>query len=309
MLADLGTGPFTISQVMASGATRGQVRAALRAGRWQRLWAGVYAHAALEPTLAARAVGLRLRYPAAVVSHGSAAALHRFCVLGEQEAGAPLHVTLPPGHPPVRRPGLVVHRRVLERAETAQLRGLLVHRRPRQRAAVATLPLAVTDAYRTSLDLACSLPRLEAVMSVDSALHHERCEREHLLWRFSLLPPGRGRGRARQVLALCRHGAQSPQETRLRLLAHDAGLPEPVLQLPIATAGGVVRADLGWPAARVAAEYDGFAPHSGRTQFVRDRRRWRWLRESGWEVLPYTFEDLVGDPARVAAELRAAILR
>lgn len=90
---------------------------------------------------------------------------------------------------------------------------------------------------------------------------------------------------ARQVLALCREGVDSPQETALRLLVVRASLPEPVIQCPVPLAGRVVaRLDLGWPDARVGCEYDG-AVHHGPEQVRRDLRRHNLLREAGWVVL------------------------
>ncbi|STZ41571.1 cullin, a subunit of E3 ubiquitin ligase [Mycolicibacterium gilvum] len=69
----------------------------------------------------------------------------------------------------------------------------------------------------------------------------------------------RGLRRLRTVLSLVDGGAESPQETRLRLVLVRRGLPRPVTQVPVTDSRGRVvrRIDLGWPCYRVGVEYDG----------------------------------------------------
>jgi hypothetical protein len=53
--------------------------------------------------------------------------------------------------------------------------------------------------------------------------------------------------------------AESPQETRLRLLLVRSGFPRPVTQIPVRNDRGRVvrRIDMGWPDRMVGVEYDG----------------------------------------------------
>lgn len=53
-------------------------------------------------------------------------------------------------------------------------------------------------------------------------------------------------------------GAQSPYETRTRLVLLAAGLPRPDTQLVVRDRGRfVARLDMGWAAWKVAVEFDG----------------------------------------------------
>ncbi|WP_336923739.1 DUF559 domain-containing protein [Aquipuribacter sp. SD81] len=124
-----------------------------------------------------------------------------------------------------------------------------------------------------------------------------------------------GRGRrgvrtARRALPLLDGRAESPPESVLRLLVHEAGLPRPVPQLVVTGPDGraVARVDLGWPDQRVAVEYDG-RHHMEAGQWQRDLRRRERLEELGWRVVVVTREDLAHDPLGTAARVRRALTR
>lgn len=117
---------------------------------------------------------------------------------------------------------------------------------------------------------------------------------------------GPGSRRARQACALADGLAESPQETRLRLLLHDSGLPMPTAQYRVQDATGVVaRVDFGWPAQRLALEYDGLW-HAEPGQFARDRQRLNRLTAAGWRVVFVTAADL-HQPTRLIARIVAAL--
>ena len=118
---------------------------------------------------------------------------------------------------------------------------------------------------------------------------------------------GPGSARARRACALADGLAESPQETRLRLTLQRSGLPAPVAQYRVRDGDRVVaRVDFGWPARKVALEYDGLW-HGESGQFAKDRRRLNRLTAAGWRVIFVTAADL-HDPegllARIAAALR-----
>ena len=104
---------------------------------------------------------------------------------------------------------------------------------------------------------------------------------------------GAGSAQARQVATLADGLAESPQETRLRLLLHRSGLPAPVAQHVVRDDAGrfVARVDFAWPGLRVALEYDGLW-HAEDGQFAKDRERLNRLREAGWVVVFVTAADL-----------------
>ena len=102
--------------------------------------------------------------------------------------------------------------------------------------------------------------------------------------------------------------AESPMESVLRWLLHDAGLPAPDLQYVVRDGAGdfLGRADLAWPEQRVLVEFDGDV-HRDRDVFVNDLRRQNRLVAAGWTVLRFTSADVLGRTDEVIAEIRRAL--
>ena len=117
------------------------------------------------------------------------------------------------------------------------------------------------------------------------------------------LPSCQGSAQARRVVTLADGTAESPQETRLRLLLGRSGLPAPVAQFRVFdNEGFVARVDFAYPELKIAVEYDGLW-HGERRAFVSDRRRLNRLAAAGWTVLHVTADDM-RYPERLAARLR-----
>ncbi len=70
---------------------------------------------------------------------------------------------------------------------------------------------------------------------------------------------------------------------------------------------GVV--DLLFEQARLIVEIDGWRSHGSHQAFVLDRRRGNRLKAAGYDVLNFTWDDLVERPAEVVAEVRALLNR
>jgi very-short-patch-repair endonuclease len=116
------------------------------------------------------------------------------------------------------------------------------------------------------------------------------------------LPRCQGSARARQVAELADGCAESPQETRLRLLLGRAAS----LQGPAAServVGGREVLLFAYPDLKIAIEYHGLW-HGGRNAFLDDRRRMNRLAAVGWTVLHVTAGDM-RHPERLAAQGRA----
>jgi hypothetical protein len=119
---------------------------------------------------------------------------------------------------------------------------------------------------------------------------------------------GRGARNARQTIGLADPRAESPPESRLRVILALAGLPA-VPQHTVRDRDGAfaARVDLAFPDQRVAVEYDG-AGHAAPGQLTKDRRRLNRLVAAGWTVIHVTAADLHGAEtlvARVRALLEA----
>jgi very-short-patch-repair endonuclease len=93
-------------------------------------------------------------------------------------------------------------------------------------------------------------------------------------------PGDRGLRRLRAALALSDPRAESPMESRIRVALQRYGLPPPVVQHPV----GPYRADLAYPAVRLAIEYDG-RDHREPGRAIRDVRREAYLTRCAWDVL------------------------
>ncbi|HET9142773.1 DUF559 domain-containing protein [Actinophytocola sp.] len=126
--------------------------------------------------------------------------------------------------------------------------------------------------------------------------------------RIRLRTDTRGRRRAQVLLGLATGIPESPAESAMLLILHDAGLPLPELQHQIRDINGRerYRTDFAWEAPRVVLEYDGREAHENRAE--QDAAREADLRSRGWTVIRATAADL-RSPARLIITLRAAIAR
>jgi very-short-patch-repair endonuclease len=69
---------------------------------------------------------------------------------------------------------------------------------------------------------------------------------------------------------------------------------------------GGYKVDVAFPKQMVAIEVDGWAFHSDPEAFAIDRKRQNAIALLGWQVLRFTWLDLVEYPQRVLAEIRFA---
>jgi very-short-patch-repair endonuclease len=88
----------------------------------------------------------------------------------------------------------------------------------------------------------------------------------------------------------------------LRLCRHH-GIPVPEVNVRV----GAYLVDFLWREERVIAETDGFHAHRGRAAFSRDRARLVELRALGFEVLPFSYEQVVGRGSWVVAAVKRAL--
>jgi hypothetical protein len=229
--------------------------------------------------------------PGAVVSHLTAAALWGIAV-PLQPADGPVHITVGTGSSVRARQDRSIHRSPLSDDEVTRARGL-----------------PMTTPERTWRDLAMILTP-PALLAVSDQLLGRGCTILDLQTQLGRRPAGRGSARARAVLPVADPRSESPMESVLRWLLHEAGLPRPVLQHEVRDPGGRVlgRADLAWPDRMVLVEFDGDV-HRERGVFVKDVRRQNRLIAEGWTVLRFTSADVLGRPADVIAEIRRALRR
>jgi hypothetical protein len=262
----------------------------LRSAAWRRLRRDVYADAALpvDHRLLARGVSL-VAPPAHAFGSLTAAVLWG---AGEfATAEDPVEVVLPPGTRWTPGPGVLVR--------SARLDGDVVH---------DGRGLRWTDRVRTAVDLIRRDDGDESVVLLDRLVHARVVDLADVREAVTALPRCRGSEVARRTAALADGLAESPPETRLRLLLHRSGLPVPVAQHVVRSNGRfVAKVDFAWPDRRLALEYDG-AWHGDAEQFPRDRRRLNRLSAVDWRVHFVTKEDM-RRPAVLLADLSRALAR
>jgi very-short-patch-repair endonuclease len=167
--------------------------------------------------------------------------------------------------------------------------------------------IAITSPERTCWDLARWLDLVEAVVVIDSLLARRLVTIDGLR-EYALRRAGdRGWRRLMRAVRHADAGAESPQESRVRVRLVLAGLPKPVTQYVLADNGRfIARLDLAWPEFKVAVEYDG-RWHDDPEQFDRDRQRLNRVLGGDWVVLHVTAKRLRDDFDGFLAEVRTAL--
>lgn len=134
------------------------------------------------------------------------------------------------------------------------------------------------------------------------------CSREDLGAAIRRHARRRGVAQARAALDRVRYGPLSPQETRLRLLMEDAGLPIPALNFRVRDGAGriVGMVDLALVDARIAVEYQGSHHRDDRDVYLSDIGRRERLEDLGWKVIYVVAADLADHPEKLISRLRRA---
>lgn len=142
---------------------------------------------------------------------------------------------------------------------------------------------------------------------IDALMNATRVRPEAVVTVADCHPGARGVAGLRRILELVDGGAESPQESRLRLILVSAGLPPPETQIEFRDLR--IRVDMGWREWKVAVEYDGVQHWADRRQRAWDIDRIALLEGSGWVVIRVS-SDMLRRPhivvERVRAKLRAA---
>jgi len=173
--------------------------------------------------------------------------------------------------------------------------------------------MRVTSPARTAFDLGRDIAQqTDAVVVLDALFAATDVTVGQVQAVASDHPRLRGVRRLGEVLPLVDGGAESPQETRTRLLIVRHGLPAPQTQVEVHDEDGRVRArlDMAWPRWKVAVEYDGAWHWEDERQRSMDIERHERLAALDWRIVRVTAEQLRRTPAivvgRIVAQLRAA---
>jgi hypothetical protein len=221
--------PFIGSEALAAGALS---RGALR---WNhsRLHPDVYLAngARRDVHINTMAAWLYMRRRGIVAGH-AAAALHGVEWIGDD---VPVELIAKHGRP---RLGLVIYEERISDDEIQRIGDL-----------------DVTTPARTALDLARRLPRDEALETLDALAARTGVTAGDVAPLVDRYRGARGIASC-GVLSLMDGGASSPQQTRLRLMMLDAGLPRPRTSIFLADGSRGAVLSMGWCDERVALEHD-----------------------------------------------------
>ena len=162
-----------------------------------------------------------------------------------------------------------------------------------------------TTPARTAFDLGRVLPPDEAIPVIDALMNATRVSAAEIAAVAAAHSGVRGVRRIPGLLKLVDGGAESPRETRVRLILVRGGLPRPETQ--IAFKDLRIRLDMGWRTWKVAVEYDGVQHWSDGRQRTWDIDRLALLDEAGWVVVRVS-SDMLRRPDVIVERVRAKLL-
>lgn len=296
-----GRGYVTRAYLLGQGHDDRDIRAAVRAGVIRRRRRGVYVHAVDDDrrtpderhVVDIRSVADKLG-PAVAISHQSACAVH-----GIATYGMPLdtiHVTRLDGSAGRREHGLAHHvGTVVTEDDLTTVDGVLV----------------VTPA-RAMLEVAMTGSVESGVVTLDSGLHLAHADLDTLASMSSRFSTWPGARTGRYALTLADERAESPGESRSRVLFRRENLPVPDLQVAFHDEDGrlIGRTDFGWLDFCHVGEFDGKVKFGGIAGDARtpqdiayaEKRREDLIRRHPVGMSRWGWHDLSGAAGRRTAQ-------
>jgi hypothetical protein len=170
--------------------------------------------------------------------------------------------------------------------------------------------IRLTTPARTAFDLGRRKGLITAVIRLDALMHSTELKPADVELLADRHRGVRGLVQLRQALLIADGGAESPCETKTRLMLIGSGLPWPRTQVMVRNDWGVVvaRIDMGWEEWKVGVEFDGAQHWTDPAQRTRDIDRLAELQARGWAIIRVSADMLRYRPQVVVARTRAAML-
>ena len=167
---------------------------------------------------------------------------------------------------------------------------------------------AVTTLARTVVDVARTRPFAFAVVTADAALTRgcTRPAMDEVLEHCRRWPGARS---ARRVVAFADGRAESALESLGRARFEEQGLPACDLQVDLGDAQREIRVDHWFAAHRTVGEADGLGKYDDIAVLHAEKLREDALRDRGFQVVRYVWDEALRRPEVVAARFRRAFLR
>jgi len=283
-LAGRQHGVVSWEQLAGLGLTAGWVQHRVAHGWLRRLHRGVYLVGPLEVQHTRAMAATLSAGRGALLSHYSAAVLWGLRPPRE----GPMEITVV-GREIRQRDGIRMH--------------TVTHLHPTDITRHHGIP--VTSPARTLLALATTATPRDLARATEEAQVQRRVSTHSLTEQFSRYPTHRGTAALRQTIRTDPKLTRSEAERRLLELIRAARLPDPEVNARV----NGFEVDFLWRRAALIVEVDGYAFHSSRSSFERDRRRDRELQAAGYRVLRFTWRELTEEREAVVATLTAGLLR
>jgi very-short-patch-repair endonuclease len=169
--------------------------------------------------------------------------------------------------------------------------------------------IPVTTPARTAFDLGRRRGLTTAVIRLDALMQATKVKPSEVELIADRHRGARGTVQLREALGLADAGAESPQETRTRLVLTAAGLRPQRTQIEIFNRFGdyVHRIDMGWDDWRVGVEYDGIQ-HWANPDIRNHDIDWQAEAEAlGWRIMRVSSDMLRYRQATIVERTRAAL--
>ena len=276
-------GAITVGQLAEAGLSHDAVAHRVKRGWLRRKYRGVYLVGPLETPHTNAMAAVRAVGDGALLSHYPAAVLWGL----RPPRTEPMHVTVVGRD--VRSTEFAVHR--------------VAHLHPHDATRRHGIP--VTSPARTLLDLATTASHKDLDRATNEARVLHLVTDLSLNEQFSRYPRHRGTQAVRAAMRTDPALTRSEAERRVLDLIRRAQLPAP--EANVMLHGHEV--DLLWREQRLVVEIDGFAFHSSRRSFERDRRKDRELSAKGYQVLRLTWREVTKEPEATVAAVATALRR
>ncbi len=274
-------------QLTAAGLSERLIDGRAASGDLLRLHRGVYAVGHRRLRREGHWLAAVLAVPGAVLSHRDAAGLHS--LRSTNHANVDVTTT---GRAQTHK-GIAVHpTRILDAHDTTTVSGI-----------------PVTSVARTLVDLAGTVPPDHLAKVLREAEHQRTLDTRAIEETLQRTRGRRGPGHAALRQALAEHASlattltDSALEVSFQRLVRRHRLPKPETNVIIQD----MRVDACWPHARLVVELDGYAHHSNRQAFQRDRERDVRLQLAGYRVMRFTHDHVIRRPQDVATAVRQAL--
>lgn len=254
--------PFTRADAIAAGVSP----SSLKGPNFRRIFRGVYIHVSVPTHPLIRIQAALLIHPGvAFASHLSGARVYELPIPDAPEE----HVS------------------VFAHADRRRRTGIRNH------VAKADTPVTVVKGVRVSepeqlfIELASLLGLVDLVVAGDDLVRRKRTTPEKLRTGCAASDDSHA-VKSRRAAAYVRLRADSPMESRLRMLLVLAGLPEPDVNHEVYDEQGrlLYKFDLCYPDLKLIVEYDGRHHKDDLDQWDRDTDRRDWLDHNGWMIVP-----------------------